>query len=54
VVRAVWVVSGERAELPCAPSPKHEQDSPLLVLWYRYSDTIPVYRYVCQGVCGWV
>ncbi|XP_050733461.1 uncharacterized protein LOC127007024 [Eriocheir sinensis] len=45
VVRSVWVVRGGRAELPCAPTPKYRQDSASVVLWYRYSDTIPVYSY---------
>ncbi|XP_071537803.1 nephrin-like [Panulirus ornatus] len=45
VVRSVWVVRGGRAELPCAPTPKHKQDSAVLVLWYRSSDTVPVYSY---------
>ncbi|XP_045134923.1 uncharacterized protein LOC123518261 isoform X2 [Portunus trituberculatus] len=45
LVRSLWVVRGGRAELPCAPTPKHKQDSALVVLWYRSSDTIPVYSY---------
>ncbi|XP_042888775.1 nephrin-like, partial [Penaeus japonicus] len=44
-VKEVWVVVGERAELPCAPSPKLSLDKPVLVLWYRSSDTLPVYSY---------
>ncbi|XP_047496493.1 uncharacterized protein LOC125044091 [Penaeus chinensis] len=44
-VKEVWVVAGERAEMPCAPSPKLSLDKPVLVLWYRSSDTLPVYSY---------
>ncbi|XP_069185855.1 uncharacterized protein [Procambarus clarkii] len=45
VVRSVWVVRGGRADLPCAPTPKHTEDSALLVLWYISSETVPVYSY---------
>ncbi|XP_063587865.1 uncharacterized protein LOC134765250 [Penaeus indicus] len=44
-MKEVWVVAGERAELPCAPSPKLSLDKPVLVLWYRSSETLPVYSY---------
>ncbi|XP_066989667.1 uncharacterized protein [Macrobrachium rosenbergii] len=43
--RHVWVLTGGRADLPCPYAPKHAHDQPLLVLWYRSSDIIPIYSY---------
>ncbi|XP_050731613.1 nephrin-like isoform X2 [Eriocheir sinensis] len=44
--RAVWAMSGQKAELPCAPDPREANDRAVLVLWYRSSDTRqPVYSY---------
>lgn len=40
---AVWVVVGGRAELPCRPNPKQADDDPMLVLWYRRNNRIPIY-----------
>ncbi|KAG7168342.1 Cell adhesion molecule 2-like 1 [Homarus americanus] len=44
-VTSVWVVTGGRAELPCPPAPKMDDDQPVLVLWYLSSNTLPVYSY---------
>ncbi|XP_037782918.1 uncharacterized protein LOC119579248 isoform X2 [Penaeus monodon] len=41
----VWALNGGRAELPCAPDTKVAKDSPQIVLWYRASNTTPVYSY---------
>lgn len=41
----VWALNGGRAELPCAPDPRVAKDSPQIVLWYRASNTTPVYSY---------
>ncbi|XP_066989700.1 uncharacterized protein [Macrobrachium rosenbergii] len=43
--RHVWVLTGGRADLPCPYAPKHAHDQPLLVLWYRLSDIVPIYSY---------
>ncbi|XP_071547959.1 protein turtle homolog A-like [Panulirus ornatus] len=44
-VSSVWALSGGRAELPCPPRPRLPEDEALLVLWYRSSNTLPVYSY---------
>ncbi|UYV62912.1 hypothetical protein LAZ67_2002436 [Cordylochernes scorpioides] len=39
----VTAVAGTRASLPCDLTPRHTDDRPLLVLWYREDWTTPIY-----------
>ncbi|XP_066989859.1 nephrin-like [Macrobrachium rosenbergii] len=41
----VWAVAGQQANLPCRPAAKLPGDQPVLVLWYRTSQTLPIYSY---------
>ncbi|XP_076044776.1 neural cell adhesion molecule 1-like [Oratosquilla oratoria] len=43
--RLIQVIAGERVELPCPQQPKFANDEPILVLWYRTSNTTPIYSY---------
>ena len=44
--RIVWAAVGKSAELPCDLTPPTPQDSVKLLLWFKDTTGIPLYRQV--------
>lgn len=45
-VRVIWAVKGKDVDLPCDITTTIPGDYPKLILWFKDSVGIPLYRYV--------
>ena len=43
-VRLVWAVEGDNVELPCDITPPTPGDTVSMILWFKDSDGIPLYK----------
>ncbi|EZA46419.1 hypothetical protein X777_00178, partial [Ooceraea biroi] len=48
-VRLIWAMEGDNVELPCDITPPTSEDSINMVLWFKDSVGIPLYRYILQN-----